>query len=244
MQNTLRNVINLKLTTEEENSQKALSAAEAGIEQSLIGKDATGQAFGTANIFQVTNQALQGTTFLLSNGSLINKDDGIDIWLTQYDSTNQANLYQPPYYTGTVSLYWGSQTDDCTSNTMAALEVILITANPDKNNPQLTRQALDPCPLHRPYNNFSAPTTGTFTIGGRQFVNKLGSINISNGLILRVIPLYANTYVGVVGTQAFPSQGKIITSTGAAGGTQRKIQYFQANDSLPSEFFYSLFSSN
>src|SRR5437667_6240491 len=113
-----RNVVNLKLSTEEENSQKALSAAESGIEQALINKDATGQSLGTAKISKVITQAISGSTFLVNNGITVNKNDGIDVWLTQFNQ-DPAQLYQNPLPNNNITLYWGSSQDICSANPSA-----------------------------------------------------------------------------------------------------------------------------
>ncbi len=245
-----RNVVNLKTTTEQQNSQKALSAAEAGIEQALVGNVVNNQNLGTATISNVTIQTTGGKSFLLNNGSYINQDDGQDIWLTAYN-TNPQNLYQPPFWNGTLTLYWGASSDVCSKNTdispntMAALEIIIISStNNSTFVPTLDRTVYDPCSARATFNHFNLANTNTsVTINGVTPAYATDPLNFTHGVILRIIPLYANTVIGVVGNTNLPVQGKIITSTGAAGSTQRTISYYQQNDSVPSEFYYSIFST-
>jgi hypothetical protein len=60
---------------------------------------------------------------------------------------------------------------------------------------------------------------------------------------MRVIPLYTNAVIGVLGgsdgtnTVVFPIQGKEIVTTGTSGGTVRKISFIQGYASIPTEFF-------
>lgn len=245
-----RSIVNIRTTTEEENSQRALSAAEAGIEQALK----TGQGVATAqdlgNNAQIKNVEVEqvlGTSFLLSGGNRIEKDNGLDVWLSSYPD------YSGTRWSGDLTIYWGSTTDTCTAdsltNTMVALEVIVISGNRNNpDNPESKRYAYDPCSARRGINNFTEPNSGSYAVQGKNFAYRTpptGSdkISVSNGFIARVIPLYASTSIGVSGTVALPSQGGIIKSTGSSGGTERKITYFQGYPQLPSEFFqYILFS--
>lgn len=62
---------------------------------------------------------------------------------------------------------------------------------------------------------------------------------MTNGLILRIIPIYANTNVKVqtAAGNPFPAQGTRIESVGTSGETKRKITVFQGYPKLPTEFF-------
>lgn len=243
-----RSIVNLKNTTEEENSQRAFAAAEAGVERAL--KTGSGIAdpqpalSNNAIIASVDFSTGAGKEFLMRGGNIIPKDDGADIWLS--DSS-----YSTPYPAGQsfFTIYWGESSDDCTpSNLSAAIEVIVISGT--RNNPVSKRYAYDPCSRG---NNFATVNPGSFTIGEKTFKYRSpnNDISISSGLIARVVPLYSGTSVGAstcnhggnnCGT-GLPPQGKEITSTGVAGDTTRKIKYFQGFPELPVELFqYIIFS--
>lgn len=246
-----RSITNLRTTTEEEQSQRAFSAAEAGIEQALktgLGIAEQKPLGNNASIKEVTIEQVGGTSkFLLNGGNSVSKDNGADIWLS--DSPDYSNPKSPEHF----SIYWGSPIDDCTTSPPAAIEAVLISGN--KNTPTSTRYGFDPCQSTRG-NNFANPEIGSFTdIEGKTFkyrtpVNGNDRIVVNNGLILRVIPLYANTVVGVntcnPGGQCndiLPLQAKKLESTGISGATTRKITVFQGFAKLPAEFFqYILFS--
>lgn len=236
-----RTVINLKLASDEESSQKAFFAAEAGVEQALKTNQPVtiAQSLGNnSQIGQVSIQSVTGNSVLFNNGLTIPKDDGIELWLTNYSPT-PTNLYTPPYWNGNVTFYWGTSVGSCTD---AALEILIITSS--KTSPSLTRYAYDPCIGRRSGNNFTAAGAGG-SINGKNFPYATSSISITNGVYARVVPLYAGTQIGAVagsGSSNFPPQGQVITALGSAGSTKRKISYFQGYESLPSEFFYSLFS--
>lgn len=244
-----RSITNLRISTEEQNSQKALFAAEAGVEIAV--KTGSGSSvlkpLGSAHITTVSLTDIQGIQdFLLYNGARVPQDDGADIWLTNY-TQNYSRLYAPPYWNGQLTFYWGTASDICSpsasTNTMAALEVFIITGT--RGNPTMYKYAFDPCSQRANINKFLPAQTGAYqlntTDGVKKFAFKSSQITVTNGLVARVIPVYAGTAIWVHGSNNFPSQGKIITSVGSAGTTTRKIVYFQGYESIPSEFFYSLF---
>ena len=229
-----RSITTLRTSLEEANSQKAFSAAEAGVENAIKSGQSvnTAQSLGNnATISQVSITTLSGNQFLPNNGNPIPKDEGVDLWLSNYPDYGSK-------LSGTVNIYWGNASNKCND---AALEIILISGS-SIANPTITRYAVDPdsCSGRRASNHFSTPGNGT-TINGHAF-NNSASLTVSNGITARIIPLYISTPVGVSADFSFPSQGKIITSIGASGGTQRKIQFYQGYDELPSELYYSLFS--
>lgn len=240
-----RSVTNLKTSTEEENSQRAFSAAEAGVEKALqtgvniLSPESLGN---NASIKNVTIQSVSGTEFLLGGGNPFPQDDGADIWLSTYPD------YSAPRWSGNLTIYWGFQNEtqascspNSTTNVMAALEVILITGT--KESPIATRFAFDPCTLRQGFNHFSAPTIGSTTVSGKIFPYS-ATIAVTDGIIARVIPLYANTPIGARGSIALFSQGSKIESVGTSGSTERKIQVYQAYPKVPTEFFqYILFES-
>jgi hypothetical protein len=257
-----RSLTNVRLTTEEVSSQRAFSAAEAGVEQLLqkygLKSSATGSLsdltldqttqtkISDASINPVIPQSINGTyQIVLNNSAPIAQDDGYDIWLTPYDA-DPANLYQSPW-NGSMSIYWGeSSANTCSAtpanNSMAALEIVVIYNN--RTSPLVTKYAYDPCSSgRRASNHFSAPTVGPYPIGTKTFLYR-ATINISDGLIARVIPVYASAVVGISSITPLPAQGQLVVSNGVSGTSsevKRQISYFQAWTALPSEYYHALF---
>lgn len=255
-----RSITNLRNTTDEANSQKAFAAAEAGVEQVLKTGNAITSSIDLGNNSQISKvsstiisgSGTNGIDYLLNNGNPVFQDDGVDVWLSPHDETP---LFHTPWNGGTLSLYWGTNSNPCAE---PAIEVILISSS-SNSAPQLhatlSRYAIDSCDSRRTNqpnpNNFSKPQfTGSFTVTGADgtvqiFNYREDFTTISNGLLLRVIPLYTS---GIFGIRAanLPPQGKLITSTGVSGGdnaqTVRKVTFFQGYESLPSELLYALFS--
>ncbi len=238
-----RSITNLKTTTEESNSQLAFSAAEAGIERTLQNPTpiVNAQDLGNnAKIQSVSIQALSGAELLISNGNPIPQDDGIDLWLSNY-STNPNLLYQNPW-SGTLFVYWGSKTG-CSD---AALEIIVLSGT--KLSPTIQKYGVDPCNARSIVNQFSFINGGGRTFSSKTF--SFGtSFTVTNGIIAHIIPLYAGTPIGVIGTNgsgteiSLPSQGEIYNAVGSAGTTERQIAYYQLYDSIPSEYYYALFQT-
>lgn len=236
-----RSITNLRTSTEQANSQKALSAAEAGIEQALKNSANVGGSFTGNTSYNTTITSVSGKDIAVNGGQLVAKDDGVYVWLTSY-SSNFQNLFSPPYWNGTLTIYWGSSNDVCSpdlnKNTTSALEVAVITGT--RTAPVMTRYAFDPCSRS---NNFSIVSASSNPILGRTY-NYKASVNITNGILARIIPLYASTFVAVSGgVKALPVQGAVASSTGTSDTVQRKVDVFQGFPELPSELFpYSLFS--
>lgn len=230
-----RSITNLRTATEQVSADRAFSAAEAGVQRALKSGLAIADEplDSQTSIKQVIIDNTYGqAAFLVNDGNPLPQDDGADVWLSTYPD------YSDPRFSGKVQVYWGT-TAACSD---AALEIIVIKGT--RANPSMDRYALDPCNTRG--NNFSTPTIITQTLLGHTF-KFATSVSVTNGLIMRVIPLYNGTPIGVFGThddgtaQLLPTQGKLITSVGVSGTSQRKISYFAGYDELPSELFYSIF---
>ena len=239
-----KSIIGLRTSTEQAESQKALSAAEAGIEQLLktsvntrLADILTNNSSYDANVTQIS-----GTSFLLNGGSLISRNDGTDVWLSDY-SSDPSFIYLNPWGAGSpqilpiLTIRWGDNSGDCSN---AALEIVIISGS--KAAPEITKYAVDPCQVRADTNNFTYVSGNQGTISGKTFYYEI-SVTITNGLIARIVPLYENTFVGVSGNLALPNQGSIISSSGTSGETERKVTVFRGYPKVPSELFpYNLFT--
>jgi Tfp pilus assembly protein PilX len=237
-------ITNIRTSAEEKNSEQAFSAAEAGLEQSLQNTNPISGSLPNNATYQTNIVNVSGTEFLLNGGSVVSKDDAADVWLSTYPG------YKNPL-TGNVTVYWGASTDTCatqeSANTMSAIEIIRITGTTD--TPQEDRAVFDPCLSRVAVNHFSSPDMSGGTVAGKSFAYK-ASFFVNSGLLLRIIPLYAPTTIGISGCDgannnctSLPSQGVQIQSVGTADTAQRKIVRIQSNPKIPLEVFsYSLFS--
>jgi len=241
-----RSVTNTRISTEEANSQKPLAAAEAGIEEQLNRANLantsaiTDRQLSNRSEFDATIEQVNGTQVLINNGLPINQDEGADIWLSDYpDFTNPRSP--------NLTIMWNAPTgsNPCVA---PAMEIAFIYGA-DRNNPNMSRYAVDPCSGRTPPNRFTGASGSTsISYGGTnhnfQFSYTIPT-TINSGYIARVIPLYANA--GKMGVRvnngvALPPQGFVINSTGTSGNAVRKVKVFQGYPRVPVEFFpYNLF---
>jgi len=234
-----RNIISLRTSQEEVSSQKALVAAEAGIEQLL--KAPTPIPQGTAlsgqpnTTYGATVNQVLGTAVLVNGDNVVPKDEGGDIWLVVHDASNDPDFSSP--WSGNLTIYWGDTSGSCNN---AALEIIVVY---DPSPYKFKRYAYDPCSSRKSNNNFlSSVVSGSFTVSGKAFSYSTSTISVSSGLLIRVVPLYTSAAIGAIASIALPSQGSIIDATGESSGTTRKINVFKGYPQLPVQYLYGLFS--
>jgi Tfp pilus assembly protein PilX len=255
-----RIVTTIKTVGDSQLSQRAFYAAEAGIEQaSNYGMTASSglpdgsqrmnvdsQSSYTLSITQLGGAA-PNNALVLNSGQTASMNHGVDIQLESYDSHSGQ-------YTGTLQIYWGSSnaTTPCNTPGMAALETVLLSGT--GTTVTSNHATYDPCTARRGAgtlgtNHTLAPTsTGSFTIKGVQF-GYMASITVTNGRLLRIIPLYQDTLIAVQAAGANPTlpiQGQYIVATGTAGtgtGTvTRKITVTRTWPKVPDEVFpFSLY---
>jgi hypothetical protein len=239
-----RTITNIRTSQEAENSEKAFSAAEAGIEQTLTsGLPVTGN-FSNNTSYRTTVSTISGIEFPLNNGVPILKDDSYDVWLSTYPGYGNR-------WSGTMTLYWGQNTDSCTNseatNTMAALEIVVLSGT--LAAPQVTRHAVDPCSQRSLSNRFEFISPGGGPVSGKTYAFRK-TITVNSGFFVRIIPLYAPVVMGVRGCDAanaactaLPTQGTVIEAVGIADNTQRKLVSYRRYPKLPTELFpYSFFA--
>jgi Tfp pilus assembly protein PilX len=239
-----RTITNIRTSQEAENSEKAFSAAEAGIERSLTnGLPVTGN-FSNNTTYTTTVSTISGVEFPLNNGVPILKDDAYDIWLSTYPG------YTNPW-SGTMTLYWGQLSDVCSNseatNTMAAVEIVVLSG--PVTNPSMSRYAVDPCSQRSLQNRFEYVSPNGGVVSNKTYAFRR-TITVNSGLFVRIIPLYAPVSMGVRGCDAanaactaLPSQGTVVEATGIADNTQRKLVSYRRYPKLPTELFpYSFFA--
>ncbi len=235
-----RTITNIRNTREQASSQKALSAAEAGIEQAIkSGANVAGSFSGNTTYSTTVTQVLGTSRFLLNGGGLVSKNDATYVWVTDYLDNFTTS------WSGDLSIYWGNSGQNCNNanNMPSAIEIAVISGS--VASPVMTRYAYDPCQDRRSSNNFRPPTSDTpVLVSGTTLTYTATPPTLTNALLVRVNPLYADSVIGAYGGGTIlPQQGKIITSLGTSDtNTQRKVTVFQGYPEVPAEFFpYILF---
>jgi len=261
-----RSLVDVSTSTKVEQSSRAFSAAEAGIEKSL--QTSTGGSFTldlsaeNKSVAEVFDPGL-GPPVPAPNERQapleyppMSKEEVGQVWLADFTST--AN---PPaqYYTqNTLDIYWGnSQTD------RPAIELTFVYYNGSQY--LTTKRYFDPV-VRTPPNNFDPVTcSGSNPAGANTyqcFIRAGGSQDPKGALpagvmLVRIRLLYTSSSqpfaIWAVGTRGvapcnptgcwLPSQARNIVSEGVSGETQRKVQLFQLNKVVPPYFDYAIFSA-
>ncbi|OGH36788.1 MAG: hypothetical protein A2959_00805 [Candidatus Levybacteria bacterium RIFCSPLOWO2_01_FULL_38_23] len=232
-----RAVVNLRTTQEQVDSQKALAAAEAGIEQTIKSGTAIANGSFTNTKYSTTINDVSGSSFLVNGGVAVEQDKGTYIWLSPY--TGDATQWNQKW-NGTLYIYWGESTTPLNN---AALEIAVISGA-DVASANIKRYAIDPAGRG---NGFSDPfESAGYTVEGKTLRYR-AAVTVTNGMLVRVIPVYKDSFMAVTSATPLPLQGKIISATGcvpdctSSSQATRKVTVFQGFPELPADFFpYSL----
>lgn len=235
-----RSIVDIRLSQQQEESARAFSAAEAGLESLL----ATG---GAPEIFEgftikTTTQNLGGTTGFVFPEQ-INKGDTQTVWLVSHkdDGTLDSDFRNFSDF----KFYWGNKGLGGSSDTDPALEAFIVYK--DGNEYKTRRVAFDPKAGRS--GGFASANVGNFSLEGKDFSFQanFGPVPSGNFYALRIKLLYNNEpqILGVEAVNAeLPIQGKCYQSEASSPttGISRKVQQCQLYKSLPAIFDYVLFS--
>lgn len=251
-----RVVTELKLSKQNEESQRAFQAAESGIQQTLIRQSSISIPIPLGNnaSFSTTYTADTGTAIVMNNGLAVDQAVGADVWLSDY-SPDPALIFKNPMGAGNpvvITMYWGSPSQNSCSSSggdsvAPAIEVVLLQGT--AANPVIQKSIFESNGCTRISNAVEGITGGgPFTLKNVRFLNSasltFNGSALSNGLVMKVIPIFNSSIIGFQSAVvSFPPQGSVVTSTGTSGDTVRKVAYYQSYPQLPLEIFpYSLLS--
>lgn len=261
-----RSITSLRTSTEEAESQKALAAAEAGIERAIQGSipiAVQGTNPSNNSSYSTNFTAVQSASFLINGGNMIPKDEGADVWFINHNADGSPD-YSSALSPNFLHLYWGSPQEACgTSTAPAALQAIVISRNRSTGEIKSYRYVYDSCTTRASSSNFTQADLGSFTVPGIvnfTFGNRTpesgGNNDLAKGVndivFMRVIPIYKDAVVGVYACNrggnnctSLPSQGYVISSTGISGSASRKITVFKGYPQTYLPYLsYGLFVAN
>jgi hypothetical protein len=232
------------ISTEVEESARAFSAAEAGIEDALkkgISQDSPLPLSGVSASFTTKINSISSGVGVYAFPQVVKRGDTETLWLVNHNA--DQTLDETPLYTNnTIRICWKG----VGGTTSPALSVIVLYKR--DNQYRTARAAFDPESGRA--NNF-APAGSLGNSCGQSnvysqvitFSNFSPQINVtppnaSDVLIaLRLRPLYADAWLYVDSQVSLPSQGNLVTSTGTTGsGVTRKIVVLQQFRSPSSVF--------
>jgi hypothetical protein len=232
---TYQSVTETQLSKLEEENQKALAAAEAGIEAAL--KQRTSINIGSLpNFSSFTGQAeiksVKSNQFVTP---LLQKDEQYTFYLANYDAQNKTlglnSIAQD------INLCFGS------SSFNPALEITLV-----KSDSSVKRYAVNPQSQNIIQNAPSSSSVTNCPPNNPPFTNQylILASYIGNNTQLLIVRVISNqngsTRIGFKATNPFPLQGSTIISTAKTQtGVEKKVQLFQSYPQIPAEFFVTSF---
>lgn len=265
-----KSLVDVSTASKVEQSSRAFSAAEAGIEKVL---QPGGTCFGNCiNFTENSSKAsVSGVSLIpyIQPPSIIQdalelpplaKEDVAQVWLADYNSV--SNPPTAGYAQNTLDIYWGNSSTD-----KAAIEVTLVYYNGATY--QSAKWFIDnesASSSRNPANGFdtvNCPGTYTFPKNTYQCKKTLDFNSIKTAkpaavwMLIRVRLLYNSSSqpiavqssvicpAGAASCTAYslPPQARSITSTGVSGETQRKVTLFQLNKVVSPLFDYAIFSA-
>lgn len=251
-----RSVTDISSSSQQADSVRAFSAAEAGIEQALItGSSISSTIIGNASFSVDVSKYSEGSTYFVYPYAMFS-GDSMTGWFVSHNTSGKMTCGTGyPCFTGSsIKICWGNTGTSSSSSTAPAIEATIFyeTTPGTLSTVRVARAVIDPNSTRRVSNSFSSTDSGTCTLGTTSFAfqktisfSDLGipsaSYNTENGLILVSIKLIYNTdaghYAGISVSTTLPSQGLDITSTGTAGTSglesNRKINVFQGWPEFP-----------
>jgi hypothetical protein len=255
-----RSITDITISSRSEESVRAFSAAEAGIEKGLViggPNTETNVPIGNAKYTAVVagyafNQSKYNYPFPLYSG------DTMNVWYISHLANGTLGCSPPNYpcFAGTtITVCWGAQGELRTDSNLPAIEVTTYYETTDGNlaTVAVARAAVDPSNSRYTSDKFdsnltSSPCTITDTAGSVTYAfGKQITLPTAPRLLFSSIRMLYNStkpeYVGVdTGAATLPSQGPSIESTGYSGNSQRKVKVFQTWPDPPTIFDFAIYS--
>ena len=228
----------VQLSKLEEENQKALAAAEAGID-ALVNQDSGASVLIDSSL---------GASFGEFSGSATKTAVGKKEFASPLlQSNGHYMLYLASYpgfaspFNGNISLYYSTKSS-CTDASADAIEITVISGS---SYPYaITRYLADGG--NRIISGITEYlSTGSYTIDETKYTCKTKPISIvsaTNPKIVFVRSIFNPTRIGFDGSATLPSQGTVITSEAKTpSGVSKKVQLFQSYPQIPADFFTTSF---
>ncbi len=249
-----RTTTDISVTRNTEESTRAFSAAEAGVEETLrSGVASSGTidpTYGVSYTASITPVSGTATSPYVFPQKTLNEDTET-VWLVSH-SADGTIIESPTYTANTINVCWSSE------STTPAIVVSILYKKASDGSYRVARNAYDSNRSRATDlvtgNNFSAPVAATgcpstTALGTKITFSDYGIVPANDTLIaLRIRPVYAGALLAVapaaaVPAQNLPVQGNSIQSVGVTtSGVNRKITVYQQYRAPESIFDYALYS--
>lgn len=253
-----RSITDLSLSVKDEDSLRAFSAAEAGVERALV----IGNSSGTIDSAEFSANVSgfgQGATEVVYPMDLKSGENAV-FWFSRTSDPNK--------FSGTsIKFCWGDRGTVSSTATAPAIEATFFYTSTPNNftTARVARAVLDPNTSRTSSNYFASATDSNCTIDNQDFefqatLDLDASIPTGLGITNSAVPevlqyaivrfLY-NTDKGhkvgidVTGNSSvLPSQGEKVISDGSFGDSNRRIEVYQMYSEVPPIFNSAVFSAS
>lgn len=237
--------VDTRMAKLEEESQKALAAAQGALEEAVRTKaDVSAANFSDLNLGEgITGKASvveeTGTSFVTP---LMKKDEAYTFYLADYFA--ETGTYGANRYNGTATLLYGTESADPDECNKASFEITILYGS---GNNQIKRMIVDNSGAFNGANNDIFSGNNQEKLGDVTFHCATSAIDFSgtftSPLIMYVRVLSADTpdystYIGLKGSGMLKSQGiRYESEANTSTGVTKKVQLFQSYPQIPADFF-------
>lgn len=262
-----RSISGVGVTSRDEESLRAFSAAEAGVEQALV----TGTQEDIVNSGGIpidqTFSAPDGSSFVSSFSANVerypvnptkfnypfelNNGESGSVWLATKSGDQILPCPGADCFSGSqLSLCWGKPSTPASELPAVMVNILYISSAGAFSGQYATRTiGYDPNATRALTNSFE-PTQAGRTIDGQAYARcaniNFGTLGIVGyPVLMRVTSLYNTNSAQIFGVDAgsnLPIQGRKVTSTGVSGESSRKIDAFLLNPEVPFVFDAAVYS--
>lgn len=246
-----RTTMDTAISNQIEQSSRAFSAAEAGIEEALqsgVGTSGTKVLSGGEASYTVNVSNIGGAAGVFEFPKKSQRGVTETLWLVNHNASG-ALVEIPTYTNGSIGICWSTEV------TIPAIIATLLYKESTDGSYRVAKAAFDPQNARRATNNFQAPTAMVGGCGGKtdttyratitfSVLNPSINYNTDTLLALRVRTVYSDAKLAIdTNSEVLPLQGNKIDSTGTTtSGTNRKIVVFQQYRSPATIFDAALYS--
>jgi len=223
----------------EEENQKTLAAAEAGIEAAL--KSGTVANFNGLNAPSgfTGSAAIQTAASSSFTTPLLKKGDQYTFYLSTPGGTSENPDFSKPL----TSAYNSQGLTICSSSKDFSMSIAFLKYDGSKYT--LRRFAINPGGDPRIITN-GQDANNQGSCPGFAYWNQFNSADIGTNNLLLFVKLVGTGTVGarvqIIGDSALPSQGRTIVSQAKSPtGATKTVQLFQSYPQIPTEFFVTIF---
>jgi len=246
-----RTTTDATISNQVEDSSRAFSAAEAGIEEALKTglSTTTTQVLTPGTTYNVLVSTVGGAAGIYEFPKITQKGATETLWLVNHDPTSGVLDETRVYTAPSVGICWSNN---------AALLITLLYRESSDGSYRVAKAAFDPTGVRAANNNFDSSlnldppdcgeTSGTSYKKTLTYslLNSTSSIDPATDtlLALRIRPLYNDSKIAIdAGTYVLPKQGNRLESTGTTtAGTNRKIIVYQQYRAPSTIFDSALYS--